>query len=148
MTISLANVLIAEEGVRYMNGACSIMTSTLSAAKEAIDLALSRPAEAKIAHDKLKLKLTTLAAKRSVEVNFGKIMEEIAPGLSSFPYHGADCRSLLDPIDYIVFDGLARDGQVTNIHFLDVKTGGGSLNDHQKQVKFAVEKKRVEFTIY
>jgi predicted Holliday junction resolvase-like endonuclease len=119
-----------------------------AAVKDAIDVALSRPAEAKISHDKLKAKLTTLAAKRSVEVNFGKIMEEIAPGLSTFPYHGPDCRSLLDPIDYVVFDGLAKDGEVTSIHFLDIKTGASSLNDHQKQVKDAIEKKRVEFTLY
>jgi predicted Holliday junction resolvase-like endonuclease len=116
--------------------------------KDAIDAALSRPANAKIDYNKLKLKLTTLAAKRSVEVNFGKIMEEIAPGLSTFPFHGADCRSLLDPIDYVVFDGLAKNGKVTNIHFLDVKTGASTLNDHQKQVKGAIEKKHVEFALY
>lgn len=116
--------------------------------KDAIDAALSRPADAKLEYDKLKLKLTTLAAKRSVVVNFGKIMEEIAPGLSTFPFHGADCRSLLDPIDYVVFDGLAKNGNVTSIHFLDVKTGASPLNDHQKQVKDAIEKKHVEFTLY
>ena len=93
-------------------------------------------------------KLTTLAAKQSVAVNIGKVVEEIAPGLSTFPYHRADCRSLLDPIDYVVFDGLARDGKVTNMHFLDVKTGTARLNEHQKQVKDAIEKRRVEFALY
>jgi predicted Holliday junction resolvase-like endonuclease len=119
-----------------------------AAVKDAIDAELSRPAEAKTDYDKLKLKLTTLAAQRSVVVNIGKIVEEIAPGLSTFPYHRADCRSLLDPIDYVVFDGLAKDGKVSNIHFLDVKTGASKLNEHQKQVKDAIEKKRVEFTLY
>ncbi len=76
------------------------------------------------------------------------IKEEIAPGLSTFPYQGADCRSLLDPIDYVGFDGLAKDGKVTGMHFLDIKTGSSPLNEHQKQVRDAIEKKRVEFTLY
>lgn len=118
------------------------------AVKDAIDTALAGPAEAKMDFEKLKLKLTTQAAQRSVVVNVGKIVEEIAPGLSTFPYHRADCRSLLDPIDYVVFDGLAKDGKVTSMHFLDVKTGASRLNEHQKQVKNAIEKKHVEFTLY
>ncbi len=81
-------------------------------------------------------------------VNVGKIVEEIAPSLSTFPYKGADCRSLLDPIDYVVFEGLSTQNKVTNLHFLDVKTGASKLNDHQKQVKDAVEKQHVEFELY
>jgi predicted Holliday junction resolvase-like endonuclease len=117
-------------------------------AKDAIDTALAGPAEAKMDFEKLKLKLTTQAGQRSVVVNIGKIVEEIAPGLSTFPYHRADCRSLLDPIDYVIFDGLAKDGKVTSMHFIDVKTGGSRLNEHQKQVKDAIERKHVEFTLY
>jgi predicted Holliday junction resolvase-like endonuclease len=119
-----------------------------SAVKSAIDTALSAPAEARIDYEKLKMKLTSGAAQRSVVVNIGKIVEEIAPGLSTFPYHRADCRSLLDPIDYVIFEGLAEQGKVTSMHFIDVKTGAARLNDHQKQVKYAIEKKRVEFTLY
>ena len=119
-----------------------------SAVKDAIDTAFASPAQAKMNYEKLKLKLTTLAAQRSIVVNVGKIVEEIAPGLSTFPYHRSDCRSLLDPIDYVVFDGLAQEGKVRSMHFLDVKTGASALNKHQKQVKAAIEKKRVEFTLY
>ena len=118
------------------------------AVKDAIDTARSRAGEAKLAYDNLKQKLTTLAAQRSVVVNVGKVMEEIAPGLSTFPYHRADCRSLLDPIDYVVFDGLSKQGKVSSIHFIDVKTGAARLNEHQKQVKDAIEKKHVEFALY
>jgi len=116
--------------------------------KELIDGILARPADAKAEYDKLKQKFTTLAAQRSVVVNVGKVVEEIAPGLSTFPYRGADCRSLLDPIDYVVFEGLSSENKVTNLHFLDVKTGAARLNEHQKQVKAAIEKQRVEFELY
>ena len=55
---------------------------------------------------------------------------------------------MLDPIDYVIFDGLAEQSKVTNLHFLNVKTGASKLNDHQKQVKDAVEKQHVEFALY
>lgn len=44
----------------------------------------------RLEYDKLKLKMTTLTVKRSVVVNFGKMMEEITSELSTFPFHGAD----------------------------------------------------------
>lgn len=91
---------------------------------------------------------TSLAAKKSIEVNIGKIIEEIVPALPAFPYKSADCRSLLDPIDYMVFDGLAKNGYFSQIHFLEIKTGHARLNEHQKQVKSAIEKKRTDFQVY
>jgi predicted Holliday junction resolvase-like endonuclease len=43
---------------------------------------------------------------------------------------------------------LTEENKVTNLHFLDVKTGAARLNEHQKQVKAAIEKQRVEFELY
>jgi predicted Holliday junction resolvase-like endonuclease len=123
------------------------MDSYPVSARDAIDSLLTQPAEAKDEFTKLKLKLTTGAAEKSVVVNVGKVVEEVAPGLTTFPYLRADCRSLLDPIDYVVFDGLST-GQVSCVHFADVKTGAARLNDHQKQVKQAVEGHKVEYEVY
>jgi len=125
----------------YMNNYPSVV-------KEAIDSVLAQPREARMEYDRLKLKLTKLAAARSVVVNIGKVVEEVAPGLSSFPFRGGDCRSLLDPIDYVVFDGLSEAGKVKQLHFVDVKTGAGRLNDHQKQVKRAVQRHKVEYGVF
>lgn len=119
-----------------------------ASAKEIVDAVLAEPGKAKDDYNKLRLRLTKLAAQRSVVVNVGKVVEEVAPGLSTFPYQRADCRSLLDPIDYVVFDGLSTTGKVTGMHFVDVKTGASRLNEHQKQVKVAIEKQRVEFGMY
>jgi predicted Holliday junction resolvase-like endonuclease len=117
-------------------------------AKPQVNELLQEIEQLKADYEKTVEKYTSLAAKKSVEVNIGKIIEEIVPALPTFPYKSADCRSLLDPIDYIVFDGLACDNCVTQIHFLEVKTGQSRLNDHQKQVKSAIENKHVEFQLY
>lgn len=47
--------------------------------------------------------MTNLAQNTSAAVTLGKIAEKIAPSFSSFCYAPADCRSLLEPIDYLVF---------------------------------------------
>lgn len=95
-----------------------------------------------------KLRATDYAARKSLEVNFGKSLEKVAPVLPGFPYDCGDCRPLFDPIDYVVFRGLTSRNEVDEICFLDVKTGSSQLNAHQKEVKEAVEKGKVEFWRY
>ena len=41
----------------------------------------------------------------SQAVNIGYILERIAPTLPSFSFEHTDCRSIFDPIDYVVFGG-------------------------------------------
>ena len=45
-------------------------------------------------------------------VNIGKIVERIAPSLKGFPFQCNDCRSLFQPIDYLVLEGLTDTGLV------------------------------------
>ena len=116
--------------------------------QELVDQVTSVPADLKKEYDELKEKGTKLAAKKSLEVNVGKTIEEVVSVLPTFPYQRNDCRSLLDPIDYIVFEGLGKEGKVSQLHFTDVKTGSARLNEHQKQIKAAVEGKIVEFRLY
>jgi predicted Holliday junction resolvase-like endonuclease len=119
-----------------------------SAFQQLIDEFNSTPDQLKQEYKELKEKATKLAAKKSLEVNVGKTIEEVVSILPTFPYYRNDCRSLLDPIDYIIFEGLAKEGKVSQMHFVDVKTGSARLNEHQKQIKNAVEKKKVEFHLY
>jgi predicted Holliday junction resolvase-like endonuclease len=116
--------------------------------QEFVDDITGSPAELKKEYQELKDKVTKLAAKKSMEINVGKTIEEVVSVLPTFPYHRNDCRSLLDPIDYLIFEGLAKEGKVSQMHFVDVKTGSARLNDHQKQIKDAVERKKVEFRLY
>lgn len=78
----------------------------------------------------------------------GKILERLAPGLSSFRFKRNDCRALFDPIDYIIFEGLSTKEKISKILFVDIKTGKGRLSTKQNKIKQAIINKNVLFDIY
>ncbi len=81
-------------------------------------------------------------------VNVGFILERIAPSFDTFPFIHNDCRSLFDPIDYIIFESLSKKGVVSKIIFTDIKTGAARLKNNQKEIKSLVENKKVDFKTY
>lgn len=68
--------------------------------------------------------------------------------MKEFHFDRNDCRSLFDPIDYVIFEGLSKKGTVNKIIFSDIKTGHSQLMVKQKQIKSLVEKKRVVWDTY
>ena len=78
----------------------------------------------------------------ALSTNFGFIMERIAPTLPTFRFKHNDCRSLFDPIDYVIFEGLTQNGTVDKIYFVDIKTGGARLNKRQKEIRNLINDKR------
>jgi predicted Holliday junction resolvase-like endonuclease len=90
----------------------------------------------------------TKGAQRTAEaVNLGKIVEKIVPSFSSFAYETGDCRALFEPIDYLVFSGLAKRNRVEALFFVDVKSGHARLSSMQHSIKKAVESGAVRFGI-
>ena len=81
-------------------------------------------------------------------VNMGFILERLAPVLQHFPFDKNDCRSLFDPIDYVIFEGLQKTGKVQKIFFVDIKSGKAKLKSNQKAIKQMIELKKVEFKKY
>lgn len=81
-------------------------------------------------------------------VNMGFILERLAPVLDHFPFDRNDCRSLFDPIDYVIFEGLHQHGKVNKILFVDIKSGAAKLKNSQKAIKQKIKEKKVDFTIY
>lgn len=84
------------------------------------------------------------AEKKAMEVGVGKIMEKLLPTCTDFPLVVTDCRPLFEPIDMLAFKGMTS-GRLESIIFMEIKTGGARLNDHQKSVKDAVEDKKVAY---
>lgn len=81
-------------------------------------------------------------------VNMGFILERLAPVLEYFPFDKNDCRSLFDPIDYVIFEGIQKTGKVQKIFFVDIKSGKAKLKANQKAIKQMIEQKKVEFKKY
>ncbi len=102
---------------------------------------------------KLSLQQLTATKKQKIEnttqsVNMGFILERLAPVLEQFRFNKNDCRSLFDPIDYVIFDGLHKNGKVQKIFFIDIKSGAAKLKKNQKAIKTKIEEKKVEFKLY
>lgn len=102
---------------------------------------------------KIYLKQLTASKKLKIEnttqsVNMGFILERLAPVLEQFRFNKNDCRSLFDPIDYVIFDGLHKNGKVQKIFFIDIKSGNAKLKKNQKAIKAKIEEKQLEFKLY
>jgi len=85
---------------------------------------------------------------KATAVNIGFILERIAPCMKDFCFEKNDCRSLFDPIDYVIFEGLTRKGAVSKILFVDIKTGKAPLTVKQKEIRDLVEGKKVTWDTY
>ena len=81
-------------------------------------------------------------------VNIGFILERIAPCMKDFCFERNDCRSLFDPIDYLIFEGLTSKGSVSKILFVDIKTGKAPLTKKQREIRDLVEDKEVAWDTY
>lgn len=85
---------------------------------------------------------------KTTAVNIGFILERIAPSMKGFRFDRNDCRSLFDPIDYVIFEGLSKGGSVSKILFADIKTGKARLTGKQKEIRDLVEAKKVIWDTY
>ena len=82
------------------------------------------------------------AVRRSRAVLLGRLLERIAPCFRKFPYDPRDMRSICDPVDYILFDGLTVERKVSQILFIEVKCGRSRLTGVQRSIRDAVESGR------
>lgn len=80
-------------------------------------------------------------------VNVGKNLEKVLPTMKDFKWELSDCRFLGDPIDFLTFNGVSL-GKVESLSFVEVKSGAARLNEHQKQIKKAIEDKNVSFKVF
>lgn len=88
----------------------------------------------------MKHRMTDRARITAESVNLGKILEKIAPSFDGFQYPTQDCRSLFEPIDYVIFSGMSTNGAVDALVFLDVKSGAARLTRTQKEIAGVVQR--------
>lgn len=112
--------------------------------QEQLELVIERKNELK----RLKEKGASKSGIVAKSTNMGFILERLAPAMSKFRFNHNDCRSLFDPIDYIIFEGLSQKAKVEKILFVDIKTGGAKLSKKQKEIKSLIDAGRVSFKKY
>ena len=95
-----------------------------------------------------KKKLRKDAVKRSKAVINGQVAEQIAPFLPGFPANPSDARFIGKPVDFIVFSGLSENEKIDEILFVEVKTGKSLLSEREKEVKKAIEQRKVRYVEY
>ena len=95
-----------------------------------------------------KKKLRKDAVKRSKAVINGQVTEQIAPFLPDFPANPSDARFIGKPVDFIVFSGLSENEKIDEILFVEVKTGKSLLSEREKEVKKAIEQRKVRYVEY
>lgn len=98
--------------------------------------------------DLVRRKEKALAASETAaaSIGVGKIVEKVFFTHKDFSIDPSDCRFLAEPVDVIAFNGVAQN-RVDSITFMEVKTGGARLNAHQKQIRDAVEDKKVKWKV-
>jgi predicted Holliday junction resolvase-like endonuclease len=143
-----ANCPTCGEGIKLKDSSLFSLDNFNAQAKQLLN---EKKEELKIQREEISKKKG--ATQKRVEtttgsVNMGFILERLAPVLEHFPFDKNDCRSLFDPIDYVIFEGLQKTGKVQKIFFVDIKSGKAKLKANQKAIKQMIEQKKVEFKNY
>lgn len=89
------------------------------------------------------------AIRRSMHTIIGKVGEHLAPIIifSKYGINPKDFRFIGTPVDFIAFKGLSE-GNLTEIYFFEVKSGESKvLTERERQIKDAIESKKVKWEL-
>ncbi len=87
------------------------------------------------------------AISRSRAVLGGQFTEQLAPYLPNFPFSPTECRFIGKPIDFIVFKGM-DEKKIDEVAFVEIKSGKSKLSEQEKNLKRAIENKKVTWHEY
>lgn len=87
------------------------------------------------------------AIKQSRSVIGGQCAEQFAPYLPNFPGDPTEVRFIGKPIDYVLFKGSSKE-EVSEVVFIEVKSGSSTLNKTERSLKNAIENGKVYWKEY
>jgi len=85
---------------------------------------------------------------RSRSTLLGHLFERLAPFFRRFDHDPRDVRPLMNPIDYVVFEGLTINRRVSRIVFVEVKCGTSRVSPAQKSIVDAIREGRVAAEVW
>ena len=88
------------------------------------------------------------AINRSRAVLSGQMLEQVAPFLPDFPCNPADVRFVGKPIDFVAIPGAVDNKPISEVLFIEVKSGTSALSEREKEIKNAIQKGRVKYIEY
>lgn len=84
------------------------------------------------------------ALQRSRSTLLGKLFERLGPFFQTFGHDPRDMRAIMDPIDYVVFNGLTMNRCVDYITFVEVKAGLGRQSPCQRSIAETIRRGNFE----
>lgn len=87
------------------------------------------------------------AIKRSRAVLTGQFSEQLAPYLPDFSFSPSECRFIGKPIDLVAFVG-SDDRHITEVVFIEVKSGSSQLSSVERTLRNAIQEKKVRWVEY
>jgi predicted Holliday junction resolvase-like endonuclease len=78
----------------------------------------------------------------------GKLFERLSPFFQRFNHDPRDIRPIMEPIDYVCFDGLTVSRRVSRITFVEVKAGTSSVTPCEGSILRAVKDGRVDTEVW
>jgi predicted Holliday junction resolvase-like endonuclease len=87
------------------------------------------------------------AIDRSRGVLKGQFSEQLAPYFPDFSFDPNECRFIGKPIDFVVFKGASQQ-EITEVIFVEVKSGKSKLSRQERGLRRAIEEGRVRWVEY
>lgn len=87
-------------------------------------------------------------AQKSRTALLGTLFERLAPFARNFAHDPNDLRPILNPVDFVCFDGLTASRKVERVTIIEVKSGTSTPTPAQRSIEAAIQDRRVAFELW
>lgn len=106
--------------------------------------------EEKIDDEHMKLEETLAAIREKAQEqarrrHLPRMLRQADPVFTPLGYYPQDVKAVFDPMDFVIFDGMNRDGRVRRVVFMDEYSADGRTRQIQSSIENAISKERYGF---
>ena len=74
-----------------------------------------------------------------------RMLSQVDPLFTPLGYYPQDVKAVFDPLDFVIFDGMNREGDVKRVVFMDENSNDEQIRQVQSSIETAVQKGRYDF---